>query len=177
MLQTQVLRELLALGSEYDVIITPTLPILPLAHGDVAPASAPGCVIPPSGNDAWWNPYTYPFNCTNATAASVPVDYVIEDDYAIPVGLQVATMSGCAAEEERLNPGRSEGRTAFAAELALLFRAIGTVWSATNGERSNCETIIERQYYNDPDDEYDVVKGPCCSAAGAPLVRNLGPAY
>jgi len=69
-----------ALFDEIDVLLLPTMPILPFATGkDVPPGSA---------DDDWfsWNPYTPAFNLTQAPAISVP--YWPEGS-ALPVGVQL----------------------------------------------------------------------------------------
>jgi aspartyl-tRNA(Asn)/glutamyl-tRNA(Gln) amidotransferase subunit A len=64
----------------YDLLLTPTVPILPFAAGhDVPPDS--GCLDWPS-----WTPFTYPFNMTQQPAASVPAGFTSD---GLPVGLQV----------------------------------------------------------------------------------------
>ncbi len=65
---------------DYDLLLTPTMPI---------PAFPLGCSAP----DAWpsqlwttWTPYTYPFNMTQQPALSVPCGFPTA---GLPVGLQV----------------------------------------------------------------------------------------
>lgn len=64
----------------YDLLLTPTMPILPFAAGHDVP--------PDSGYLDWpsWTRFTYPFNLTQQPAASVPAGFT-ED--GLPVGLQV----------------------------------------------------------------------------------------
>jgi aspartyl-tRNA(Asn)/glutamyl-tRNA(Gln) amidotransferase subunit A len=69
-----------AFHSEYDLLLTPTLPI---------PAFAGGLEVPPgSSNPRWtsWTPFTYPFNMTQQPAASVPCGFT---SAGLPVGLQI----------------------------------------------------------------------------------------
>jgi aspartyl-tRNA(Asn)/glutamyl-tRNA(Gln) amidotransferase subunit A len=65
---------------EWDLLVTPTLPI---------PAFAAGCDVP----EGWplrgwpsWTPFTYPFNLTQQPAASVPCGFTAA---GLPVGLQI----------------------------------------------------------------------------------------
>ncbi|GAA1709854.1 amidase [Fodinicola feengrottensis] len=64
----------------YDLLLTPTIPILPFAAGHDVP--------PDSDHLEWpsWTPFTYPFNMTQQPAASVPAGFTSE---GLPVGLQV----------------------------------------------------------------------------------------
>ncbi|WP_372387258.1 amidase [Xanthomonas axonopodis] len=65
---------------QFDLVITPTLPIDPFAAGRDAPADAP--------SQDWldWNPYTYPFNLTRQPAISLPVGV---SEKGMPIGLQL----------------------------------------------------------------------------------------
>lgn len=73
-----------ALFERYDLLITPTLPVLPfdaqcsgpagLAHGDSA--------VP----WARWTPFTYPFNLSGNPAASIPCGWSAQ---GLPIGMQV----------------------------------------------------------------------------------------
>jgi aspartyl-tRNA(Asn)/glutamyl-tRNA(Gln) amidotransferase subunit A len=69
-----------ALFDEIDVLLLPTMPILPFAAG--------GDVPPGSMDDDWfsWNPYTPAFNLTQAPAISVPF---WPEGSALPVGVQL----------------------------------------------------------------------------------------
>ena len=65
---------------EWDLLVTPTLPI---------PAFAAGREVP----DGWplqgwpsWTPFTYPFNLTQQPAASVPCGFTAQ---GLPIGLQI----------------------------------------------------------------------------------------
>jgi aspartyl-tRNA(Asn)/glutamyl-tRNA(Gln) amidotransferase subunit A len=69
-----------AFHAEYDLLLTPTLPI---------PAFAGGLEVPPGSPDPrWtsWTPFTYPFNMTQQPAASVPCGFT---SAGLPVGLQI----------------------------------------------------------------------------------------
>lgn len=73
----------LAMGrfhQDYDVLVTPTLPL---------PAFTAGCDVPegwPSPDWASWTPYTYPFNMTQQPALSVPCGFTAA---GLPIGLQI----------------------------------------------------------------------------------------
>ncbi|MGW2264882.1 amidase [Streptomyces koyangensis] len=64
----------------YDLLVTPTLPLMAFEAGLEAPKG--------SGHRRWtgWTPFTYPFNLTQQPAASVPVG---TDARGLPVGLQI----------------------------------------------------------------------------------------
>jgi aspartyl-tRNA(Asn)/glutamyl-tRNA(Gln) amidotransferase subunit A len=68
-----------ALHERYDLLLTPTLAVLPFAAGRLAPEGY--------DND-WinWTPFTYPFNLTGQPAATVPCGFAGSDR---PVGLQI----------------------------------------------------------------------------------------
>ena len=63
---------------EYDVLVTPMLPIT---------AFAAGSNVPDDGED-WvcWTPFTFPFNMTQQPTASVPCGFGAD---GLPVGLHV----------------------------------------------------------------------------------------
>jgi aspartyl-tRNA(Asn)/glutamyl-tRNA(Gln) amidotransferase subunit A len=65
---------------EYDLLLTPTLPIPAFEAGREVPAGAPA--------PRWtsWTPFTYPFNMTQQPAASVPAGFTAA---GLPVGLQI----------------------------------------------------------------------------------------
>jgi aspartyl-tRNA(Asn)/glutamyl-tRNA(Gln) amidotransferase subunit A len=65
---------------EYDLLLTPTLPLPAFEAGREVP---PGWALP-----RWtsWTPFTYPFNMTQQPAASVPCGFTAA---GLPVGLQV----------------------------------------------------------------------------------------
>ncbi|TIP26318.1 MAG: amidase [Mesorhizobium sp.] len=64
---------------DYDLLVTPTLPVAPFAVGRN---------VPDESYRGWvdWTPFTYPFNLTQQPAASVPSGL---DDQGLPVGLQL----------------------------------------------------------------------------------------
>ncbi|KDD88411.1 amidase [Bordetella bronchiseptica] len=67
--------------AQFDLVLTPTVPILPFAAGREAPEDA--------ASQDWldWNPYTYPFNLTRHPAISLPAGFSAA---GLPVGLQLA---------------------------------------------------------------------------------------
>jgi aspartyl-tRNA(Asn)/glutamyl-tRNA(Gln) amidotransferase subunit A len=73
-------QEMGLLHQEYDVLVTPTLPI---------PAFESGRDVPPGWHSedwASWSPYTYPFNLTQQPAVSVPCGFTSQ---GLPIGLQI----------------------------------------------------------------------------------------
>jgi aspartyl-tRNA(Asn)/glutamyl-tRNA(Gln) amidotransferase subunit A len=64
----------------YDLLITPTMPILAFTAGRDTPEGWP--------NDDWptWSPFTYPFNMTGQPAISLPCGFTSE---GLPVGVQI----------------------------------------------------------------------------------------
>jgi aspartyl-tRNA(Asn)/glutamyl-tRNA(Gln) amidotransferase subunit A len=63
-----------------DLLVTPSVPILPFAHGTETPAQG--------GFASWldWTPFTYPFNLTQQPAASIPCGLTPD---SLPAGLQI----------------------------------------------------------------------------------------
>ncbi len=73
-----------ALFDDYDLLIMPTLPVLPFDADEVAPdgfADQDGAV-------PWarWTPFTYPFNVSGNPAATIPCGFAPN---GLPIGLQV----------------------------------------------------------------------------------------
>jgi aspartyl-tRNA(Asn)/glutamyl-tRNA(Gln) amidotransferase subunit A len=66
---------------DYDVLITPTLPITAFEAGKLQPDD-------PDAKGKWvnWTPFTYPFNLTQQPAASVPCGFT---KVGLPVGLHL----------------------------------------------------------------------------------------
>ncbi len=66
---------------DYDVLVTPTLPIVAFEAGKLQPDD-------PDAQGKWvnWTPFTYPFNLTQQPAASVPCGFT---QSGLPAGLQV----------------------------------------------------------------------------------------
>ncbi|GAA1842713.1 amidase [Pseudonocardia ailaonensis] len=81
-----------AFHQDFDLLLTPTLPIPAFEGGREAP----------SGSSRWttWTPFTYPFNMTQQPAASVPCGFTSE---GLPVGLQI------------IGPRHADGRVLAAA--------------------------------------------------------------
>lgn len=72
------------LFGEFDLLLMPTLPILPFSADSVAPEGFVG----QGGAVPWarWTPFTYPFNITGNPAASMPCGF---SPCGLPIGLQV----------------------------------------------------------------------------------------
>lgn len=89
--------------ARFDLILTPTLPVLPFAADREGPDQIDGRAVGPDD----WCPFTFPFNLTGQPAASVPCGLV----EGLPVGLQIvgphlgdAATLGAAAAFERIRP-------------------------------------------------------------------------
>ena len=69
-----------AFHEQYDLLLTPTLPITAFLAGEEVPI---GWHSP-----RWtsWTPFTYPFNMTQQPAASVPCGFTAG---GLPIGLQI----------------------------------------------------------------------------------------
>jgi aspartyl-tRNA(Asn)/glutamyl-tRNA(Gln) amidotransferase subunit A len=76
----EIARTMGKLHLDYDLLLTPTLPIPAFEAGREVPVGWP--------QRRWtsWTPFTYPFNMTQQPAASVPCGFT---DSGLPVGLQV----------------------------------------------------------------------------------------
>ncbi len=84
---------------DYDLLLTPTLPITAFEVGKLAPVS--------EENKKWvnWTPFSFPFNLTQQPAASVPCGFT---EAGLPVGLHIVgrmfddwTVLRCARAYER----------------------------------------------------------------------------
>ena len=66
--------------TEWDLLITPTLPIRAFTAGRNVPEGWP--------DEHWqsWTPFTYPFNLTQQPAATVPCGFTAA---GLPIGLQI----------------------------------------------------------------------------------------
>jgi aspartyl-tRNA(Asn)/glutamyl-tRNA(Gln) amidotransferase subunit A len=73
---------------DFDVLVTPTVPVLPFGADAVAPAG-----FLARGATAWleWTPNTYTFNLSGQPAVTIPVG---QAGAGLPVGLQVAAARG-----------------------------------------------------------------------------------
>ncbi len=69
-----------AFHEQYDLLVTPTLPIVAFEAGKEVPAG--------SGMKRWteWTPFSYPFNLTQQPAATVPCGFTSS---GLPVGMQI----------------------------------------------------------------------------------------
>jgi aspartyl-tRNA(Asn)/glutamyl-tRNA(Gln) amidotransferase subunit A len=97
---------------EYDLLVTPTLPITAFPTGSDAPAD--------SGSPDWtsWTPYTYPFNLTQQPALSLPCGLTAA---GLPVGLQI--VGPRHSDALVLRAGRAyEAATSWSALLPTLAR-------------------------------------------------------
>ncbi len=80
MARAALARHMNAFHRRYDLLITPTLAVAGVPVGMDYP--------PDRGMASWfdWNPFTYPFNFTQAPAASVPCGFTAA---GMPVGMQI----------------------------------------------------------------------------------------
>lgn len=92
---------------QFDLLLTPTLPVPPFAVGLGAPEGIAdtGGALPPFPE---WLPFTYPWNMTGQPAATVPCGFTRK---GLPVGLQIvgrrfadATVLRAAAAFEQWHP-------------------------------------------------------------------------
>jgi aspartyl-tRNA(Asn)/glutamyl-tRNA(Gln) amidotransferase subunit A len=90
---------------QYNLLLTPTLPVPPFAAGRPAPETVSADPVMPWPD---WVPFTYPWNLTGQPAATVPCGFTRE---GLPVGLQIigrrfadATVLKAAAAFERARP-------------------------------------------------------------------------
>jgi aspartyl-tRNA(Asn)/glutamyl-tRNA(Gln) amidotransferase subunit A len=91
-----LMRDTHELFESIDVLVTPTVPILPFEAGLEVPAGWTG--------DGWssWTPFTWPFNLTGQPAISVPAGL---SQTGLPVGLQAVCRFG--ADEHLLRFAKS----------------------------------------------------------------------
>jgi aspartyl-tRNA(Asn)/glutamyl-tRNA(Gln) amidotransferase subunit A len=79
--RAELAQHMLRFHQQYDLLLTPQMPI---------PAFEAGRVTPATGNfgDEWlaWSPYTYPFNLTQQPAGSVPCGF---SNDGLPLALQI----------------------------------------------------------------------------------------
>jgi aspartyl-tRNA(Asn)/glutamyl-tRNA(Gln) amidotransferase subunit A len=93
-----------ALLDEFDIIVSPTVPILPFTAGNDIP--------PGSGLESWveWSSFSFPINLSQQPACSVPCGFSPD---GLPIGLQIvgprggdATVLGAALAYEHMYPDR-----------------------------------------------------------------------
>jgi aspartyl-tRNA(Asn)/glutamyl-tRNA(Gln) amidotransferase subunit A len=79
-------RAMLDFHTNYDLLMTPTMPITALEVGRTAPAQG-------SYGQDWldWSPYTYPFNLTQQPVASAPCGVASD---GLPIGVQIIGARG-----------------------------------------------------------------------------------
>jgi aspartyl-tRNA(Asn)/glutamyl-tRNA(Gln) amidotransferase subunit A len=89
---------------KYDLLLTPTLAVLPFKAG----VNHPDEGVKPEKDWMEWSPFTYPFNLTHQPAATVPCGFSTE---GLPVGLQIVgrrfadtTVLQAAAAFEKAHP-------------------------------------------------------------------------
>jgi len=100
-------REVQTFLERFDVLLMPTVAVLPFAAGALPPREIAGQDVSALG----WMPFTYPFNLTGQPAASVPAGWT---DEGLPVGLQIVgrrhadgTVLAASAAFEAASPWRN----------------------------------------------------------------------
>jgi Asp-tRNA(Asn)/Glu-tRNA(Gln) amidotransferase A subunit family amidase len=86
---------------QYDLLLTPTLPVPAFGAGVNVPPELPG------RNVVSWVYYTYPFNLTGNPAASLPCGFTAD---GLPVGLQVVARTNREAGALRLSAAFESAR-------------------------------------------------------------------
>ena len=76
----ELTAQMAAFHKNFDLLVTPTMPIAPFEAGRDVPLDGP------YGRWTDWTPFTYPFNLTQQPAASMPCGL---DDAGLPVGLHL----------------------------------------------------------------------------------------
>jgi aspartyl-tRNA(Asn)/glutamyl-tRNA(Gln) amidotransferase subunit A len=91
---------------DYDLLLTPTLPVTAFTAGRDEPDGWQRSLLAPLD----WTPFTYPFNLTGQPAATVPCGV---DNEGLPIGLQIVgrwrddrTVLRAAAAFETIRPWR-----------------------------------------------------------------------
>jgi aspartyl-tRNA(Asn)/glutamyl-tRNA(Gln) amidotransferase subunit A len=100
----RVVEAMRRLMARYDLLLTPTVPLLPFA----VDLDGPGTIKGKSVEDDSWTPALFLFNLTGQPAASVPAGW---SENGLPVGLQIvgghladATVLTAAATFEQARP-------------------------------------------------------------------------
>lgn len=78
--RVHLMQQMSMFHRDYDLVLTPTVPILPFEAG---------CEVPPGWpHPRWttWTPFTWPFNMTGQPAISVPCGF---SDSGLPIGAQL----------------------------------------------------------------------------------------
>ncbi len=86
---------------QYDLLVTPTLPVPAFGAGVNVPPELPG------RNVVSWVYYTYPFNLTGNPAASIPCGFTTD---GLPVGLQLVSGTNREADVLRLSAAFESAR-------------------------------------------------------------------
>lgn len=80
--KAQFVEQVLRLTQQYDLLLTPTVPVTAFKAG----LDQPGAVAGKTTSYLSWTPYTYVFNLTGQPAATVPCGFAAD---GLPVGLQI----------------------------------------------------------------------------------------
>jgi aspartyl-tRNA(Asn)/glutamyl-tRNA(Gln) amidotransferase subunit A len=78
----RIVSAMTALMAKYDLVLTPTVPLLPFPVDRDGPGTIDGAAV---ADDAW-SPACFPANLTGQPAASVPAGWTTD---GLPVGLQI----------------------------------------------------------------------------------------
>ena len=81
-LRKKMYGEICRFFNDYDLLITPTMAVLPFDKGTDGPTVINGKGVPPTGFTA----FTFPFNLTGHPAASIPCGWSSDN---LPVGMQI----------------------------------------------------------------------------------------